>query len=477
MKKRLKFFKFIVNIIAFSSITVSVFAPLWHFQNTKNHSDFKVQTRDLNIPNSKKLVNFKDLVQITSTTNEQNSLIINANIEKNGIQINKTSTKSDVPNFDDIKIKINQNGDVILNSLSLEIVNKKAILYFEDGKPKLKFENHIVDFEELLKPTRVEKTLFFLLPFIPFIAKAVAAVVATVAVTTVAVKMPNIVSDIGRWIDSGTRSRYESNNSEIISKTESSIVVDLDSLPREEGESKIRTKEKTESKAKAKAKANVITLSIVKDKKSLQKYKGIHLAWFFNFHDKDLTPHFVISEQEISETQAWALAVGSLLAQSKLTQIVIDNLLPSSIKNNIGKKKNDRKNMNLKLNSPVDFYSNNRLVMRTLAEKTRDTANFILGNSRSISNDNNLNKNHHFSKSHFVVGNGLARDPIDWTKPENVFFIPDPKSKQNKEYQNVFFPSFHVRRLIFKDSWVHRDEMLNVEKVHFLYGDPHRFNV
>ncbi|ATP59532.1 hypothetical protein [Mesomycoplasma dispar] len=477
MKKRLKFFKFIVNIIAFSSITVSVFAPLWHFQNTKNHSDFKVQTRDLNIPNSKKLVNFKDLVQITSTRNEQNSLIINANIEKNGIQINKTSTKSDVPNFDDIKIKINQNGDVILNSLSLEIFNKKAILYFEDGKPKLKFENHIVDFEELLKPTRVEKTFFFLLPFIPFIAKAVAAVVATVAVTTVAVKMPDIVSDIGRWIDSGTRSRYESNNSEIISKTESSIVVDLDSLPREEGESKIRTKEKTESKTKTKTKANVITLSIVKDKKSLQKYKGIHLAWFFNFHDKDLTPHFVISEQEISETQAWALAVGSLLAQSKLTQIVIDNLLPSSIKNNIGKKKNDRKNMNLKLNSPVDFYSNNRLVMRTLAEKTRDTANFILGNSRSISDDNNLNKNHHFSKSHFVVGNGLARDPIDWTKPENVFIIPKRKSKPNKEYQNVFFPSFHVRRLIFEDGWVDRDKMLNVEKVHFLYGDPHRFNV
>ncbi|WP_341490594.1 hypothetical protein [Mesomycoplasma ovipneumoniae] len=41
--------------------------------------------------------------------------------------------------------------------------------------------------------------------------------------------------------------------------------------------------------------------------------------------------------------------------------------------------KKDRKNMKEKLNSPIDFYSNNRWVMWNLAEKTRDTANLIVG--------------------------------------------------------------------------------------------------
>ncbi|WP_337899500.1 hypothetical protein [Mesomycoplasma ovipneumoniae] len=51
----------------------------------------------------------------------------------------------------------------------------------------------------------------------------------------------------------------------------------------------------------------------------------------------------------------WILAIGSLLAQSELTQIVIDNFLPSSVKDKINVKEKDRKNMDNKLKSPVDF--------------------------------------------------------------------------------------------------------------------------
>ncbi|MHA0292231.1 hypothetical protein [Mesomycoplasma ovipneumoniae] len=36
--------------------------------------------------------------------------------------------------------------------------------------------------------------------------------------------------------------------------------------------------------------------------------------------------------------------------------------------------------MDNKLKSPIDFYSFNESVMWTLAEKTRDTANLIVGN-------------------------------------------------------------------------------------------------
>ncbi|MHA0349744.1 hypothetical protein ACXYVO_03750, partial [Mesomycoplasma ovipneumoniae] len=81
MKKKLKFFKFITNILAVTSLTLSVFGPLWHFQNTKSYSDFKLETRDIDLSNSKKPVNFDDLVQIVSAKNQQNSLVINANIK------------------------------------------------------------------------------------------------------------------------------------------------------------------------------------------------------------------------------------------------------------------------------------------------------------------------------------------------------------------------------------------------------------
>ncbi len=49
--------------------------------------------------------------------------------------------------------------------------------------------------------------------------------------------------------------------------------------------------------------------------------------------------------------------------QSKLTQIVIDTLLPSIVKAKINENEDDRKNMEEKLKSPIDFYSYDRLVM------------------------------------------------------------------------------------------------------------------
>lgn len=475
MKKKLKLFKFITNIVGFFSLTLSVFGPLWHFQNTKSYSDFKLETRDIDLLNSKKPLNFDDLVQIVSTKNQQNSLVINANIKKTQTHLNKTSTHSETPNLDDIKIQINQDGQVILNSASLEFVNKKAELYFEKGIPKLKFEGHVFDFRELQNQTRVEKTFFFLLPFIPFITKAVAAAIAAVAATTATVAavktVPKVVDSLRRWIDNG-RSEYSPvDYSPIISRTESSIVVDLEKLPKEKGESSIKTK----------AKATTLKLSIVKDKEKLEKYTGIHLAWFFNFQTENLKPYFVISQEEISATQAWILAVGSLLAQSVLTQIVIDNLLPSWIKDKMNQ--NDRDYIREKLNSPIDFYSHNELVMRTLAEKTKDTANLILGNGRLTDPNNNLNKDIGFTKDRFVVGEGLANDAIDWTNPKNEFDIQPSKTQNKQSYIKIYFPSYHVRRLRMigyekrgiKREFIKRKKMLNIEKVHFLYGEADKF--
>ncbi|WP_240533377.1 hypothetical protein [Mesomycoplasma ovipneumoniae] len=176
------------------------------------------------------------------------------------------------------------------------------------------------------------------------------------------------------------------------------------------------------------------------------------------------------------------LAVGSLLAQSELTQIVIDTFLPSSVKAKINKNKRDRDNMKEKLNSPIDFYSFNEQVMWTLAEKTRDTANLIVGKWWLASSNDNLNKDPGFTKGPFVTGSGLAHDSIDWTDPDNFFKTThkDKLSKKNskkKRHIKVFFPGYHVRRARFKDEFVDRDRMLNVEKVHFLYGTPIRFEV
>ncbi|MDW2930823.1 hypothetical protein R7X80_03095 [Mesomycoplasma ovipneumoniae] len=498
MKKKLKFFKFITNIFAFTSLTLSVFVPLWHFQNTKSYSDFKLETRDINLSNSKKPVNFDDLVQIVSTKNKQNSLVINANIKKAKTHLNKTSTNSDSPNLDDIQIQINQEGEVILNSASLEFVNKKAELYFEEGVPKLKLEGYVFDFRELQNQTRVEKTFFFLLPFIPFISNAVAAAIAAVAVSTAAAvaveTFPKVVDDVGRWF--GNRESYYSSaeyspvpapadDNPITSRTESSIVVDLDKLPKAKGEPSI----------KEIANIAALELSIVKakDKWKLRQYTGIHPAWFFNFHNEELEPYFVISEQAIPEPAAWLWAVGSLLAQSELTKIIINNLLPSSVRDKMNKNKGDRKNMDNKLNAPIDFYSYNKLVMKNLAEKTKYTANLIVRNRWSWDPTNNLNKDIGFTKDRFVVGEGLASDAIDWTDPKNEFDIDDPDKNTNKNtntnknknipsYIKIYFPSYHVRRARMiegkfeKNDFIRREKMLNVEKVHFLYGEAIRFS-
>ncbi|WP_341488128.1 hypothetical protein [Mesomycoplasma ovipneumoniae] len=485
MKKKLKLFKFITNIIAFSSLSLSVFGPLWHFQNTKSYSDFKLETRDIDLSNSKKPVNFDDLVQIVSTKNQQNSLVINANIKNAQTRLNKTSINPGSPNLDDIEIQINQEGEVILNSTSLEFVNKKAELYFEEGVPKLKFEGHVFDFRELQNQTRVEKTFFFLLPFIPFISNAVAAAIAAVAVSTAAAvaveTIPKVVDDVGRWF--GTRETYYSSdnytpvpapadNNPVTWRTESSIVVDLDKLPKAKGEPSIKEIANTAT----------LELSIVKakEKEKLVNYTGIHPAWFFNFHNKDLEPYFVISKQAIPEPAAWLLAVGSLLAQSELTKIIINNLLPSSVKDN--KNVYDRENMDKKLNSPIDFYSYNRSVMENLAIKTKFTANLLVGNKGPRNPNYNLNKDIGFTNDRFVVGKGLASDAIDWTNPKNAFNIDTSKNKNIPSYVKIYFPSYHVRRARMikgkfdKKDFIPRKKMLNVEKVHFLYGDAIRFS-
>lgn len=76
MNKKLKLFKFIVNIITFSLLSLSVFSPLWNFQNKKTYSDFKLTTRNLDLLNSKKSLNFADLAQIFSTKNQENCLLL-----------------------------------------------------------------------------------------------------------------------------------------------------------------------------------------------------------------------------------------------------------------------------------------------------------------------------------------------------------------------------------------------------------------
>ncbi|WHF53487.1 hypothetical protein [Mesomycoplasma ovipneumoniae] len=189
------------------------------------------------------------------------------------------------------------------------------------------------------------------------------------------------------------------------------------------------------------------------------------------------------------QKSAWLLAVGSLLAQSELTKIIINNLLPSSVKDN--KNVDDLKIMDKKLNSPIDFYSYNEPVMKSLAEKTKYTANSIVRNRWSWDLTNNLNKDIGFTKDHFVVGEGLANDAIDWTNPKNAFDIYDTSKNENENgnedknipsYVKIYFPSYHVRRARMikgkfgKREFIRREKMLNVEKVHFLYGEAIRFS-
>ncbi|MDW2852487.1 hypothetical protein [Mesomycoplasma ovipneumoniae] len=169
-------------------------------------------------------------------------------------------------------------------------------------------------------------------------------------------------------------------------------------------------------------------------------------------------------------------------AQSELAKIIINNLLPSSIKAKMNKK--DRYNMEEKLKSPIDFYSFNEPVMWTLAQKTRDTANLIVGNWWLGEQSNNLNKDSCFTKDSFVVGEGLARGAIDWTDPKNAFDIDPSKDEKIPSYIKIYFPNYHVRRLRMigdkekgiESEFIPRKKMLNVEKVHFLYGEAIRFS-
>ncbi|WP_337892279.1 hypothetical protein [Mesomycoplasma ovipneumoniae] len=106
MNKKLKLFKFIVNIITFSLLSLGVFSILWHFQSTKSYSDFKLTARYLDLLNSKKSLNFDDLAKIFSTKNQENSLVINANIKKSQTYLNKTSTNLAPPNQMILKFKL-----------------------------------------------------------------------------------------------------------------------------------------------------------------------------------------------------------------------------------------------------------------------------------------------------------------------------------------------------------------------------------
>ncbi|WNM15008.1 hypothetical protein [Mesomycoplasma ovipneumoniae] len=317
---------------------------------------------------------------------------------------------------------------------------------------------------------------FFLLPFIPFISNAIAAAITAVAVSTAATvaveTFPKVVDGVGRWFERSGSYSAPADNNPVFWRTESSILVDLDKLPKAKGEPSIKTK----------TKAKVVTLSIIRDKERLRRYTGIHPAWFFNFHTEGLKSYFVISEQAIPETAAWIWAVSNLTMQSKLTQIVIDTFLPSLIKNKMDKA--DRKYIKEKLNSPLlIFIPIMNQLWKTLAIKTKDTANLIVRNESLADPNNNLNKDSGFNKDNFVVGEDLVNDVIDWTDPKNKFYF-DPSRDENKQpYVKIYFPSYHVRRLRMigdkqkgiKSEFIPRKKMLNVEKVHFLYGKPDKF--
>ncbi|WNM14669.1 hypothetical protein [Mesomycoplasma ovipneumoniae] len=173
-----------------------------------------------------------------------------------------------------------------------------------------------------------------------------------------------------------------------------------------------------------------------------------------------------------------------MLAQSELTKIIINNLLPSSVRDKMYEKEEDRKNMDKKLKSPIDFYSYNKSVMENLAIKTKYTANLLVGNKGPRNPNYNLNKDIGFTNDRFVVGQGLASDAIDWADPKNAFDIDPSKNKNIPSYIKIYFPSYHVRRVRMigkkqkgiKKEFIPREKMLNIEKVHFLYGEAIRFS-
>ncbi|MCN0157992.1 hypothetical protein [Mesomycoplasma ovipneumoniae] len=162
-----------------------------------------------------------------------------------------------------------------------------------------------------------------------------------------------------------------------------------------------------------------------------------------------------------------------MLVQSELTKIIIDIFLPSSVKNN--KNVDDLKIMDKKLNSPIDFYSYNWRVMINLAEKTRDTANLIVGNGWLRRQNNNLNKDPDFTKGLLLLEVDLLMILLIESTLKMLLRFLINNLIQN--HIQKFFPSYHVRRVRLKKKHVDRDKMLSVEKVHFLYGSPIRFEV
>ncbi|MHA0261138.1 hypothetical protein [Mesomycoplasma ovipneumoniae] len=59
---------------------------------------------------------FFKIISSNWETLEQNSLVVNKNIRKAQTHLNKTNPYWTAPNLDDIKIKINQDDRLILNS-------------------------------------------------------------------------------------------------------------------------------------------------------------------------------------------------------------------------------------------------------------------------------------------------------------------------------------------------------------------------
>ncbi len=128
-----------------------------------------------------------------------------------------------------------------------------------------------------------------------------------------------------------------------------------------------------------------------------------------------------------------------------------------------------------KLNSPIDFYSYNWRVMINLAEKTRDTANLIVGNGWLRRQNNNLNKDPDFTKGLLLLEVDLLMILLIESTLKMLLRFLINNLIQN--HIQKFFPSYHVRRVRLKKKHVDRDKMLSVEKVHFLYGSPIRFEV
>ncbi|WP_341433129.1 hypothetical protein [Mesomycoplasma ovipneumoniae] len=131
--------------------------------------------------------------------------------------------------------------------------------------------------------------------------------------------------------------------------------------------------------------------------------------------------------------------------------------------------------MDKKLNSPIDFYSYNWRVMINLAEKTRDTANLIVGNGWLRRQNNNLNKDPDFTKGLLLLEVDLLMILLIESTLKMLLRFLINNLIQN--HIQKFFPSYHVRRVRLKKKHVDRDKMLSVEKVHFLYGSPIRFEV